>query len=359
MRRPQTVFFGELLLRLDTRGFERFVQAREFTTSYTGAEANVAVAMAQWGLDTHLVSAVPANEIGDACVNAFRAYGVGTEGILRCGSRLGLFYLETGSAQRASKVVYDRAHSAFSELVPGCIPWDEWFAGKDWFHLSGTSPALTRNGADLAVEACERAQACGLKVSMDVNYRASLWRWDAPQSPGRLAGQTLRRILPHVNLLIANWGQAQDVFGMRVAEADGTEPGPERQPEIARRLAAESDRIERVALTMRESLSASRNRFGAMLYDRASDTCRYAPEAADGTYCPYDLDAIVDRVGSGDGFAAGLLRGLLLEQDLQTTLAFAVAVACLKHTVPKDFALVSVAEAEALMRGDGKGRIVR
>jgi 2-dehydro-3-deoxygluconokinase len=349
------VFFGELLMRLETRPNERFVQAREFVARYTGAEANAAVSLQLWGVDTHLVSAVPPTEIGDACVNTFRAFGVDTGAVLRTGPRLGAFYLELGTAQRPSRVIYDRGGSSFGALQPGDVPWDDVFAGKDWLHLSGTAPALTRGTADLTVEACERARANGLRVSIDLNFRRALWRWDPDSAPAELAGRTIRGILPFVNLLIGNSGQAADVLGIRLSDG---EPTVEEHPEIARRIAAESDAIESVALTLRESVSASHNRWGAMLYDVASDRATFAP-TADGRYSPYEITPIVDRVGAGDSFAAGLIRGALLGHGPDETLAFAAAASCLKHTVPGDLNLVSVSEVESLTHGDASGRIVR
>jgi 2-dehydro-3-deoxygluconokinase len=354
-KRAQVVFFGELLMRLETRRFERLVQAREFAVGYTGAEANAAVSLQGWGVDTHLVSAVPPTQIGVACVNAFRAFGVNVAPVVRRGRRLGTFYLEAGSAQRPSRVIYDRADSAITELRPGDVPWDAIFAGKHWFHLSGTAPALARETADVVVEACERARANGLKVSIDLNFRSALWRWDAGSTPAELAGRTIRRILPFVNLLIANAGQAADVLGIRLGEGEAT---PAEHPEIARRMAAESDAIEAVALTLRESESASHNRWGAMLYEVDADRSTFAP-TVDGRYSPYEITPIIDRVGAGDSFAAGLIRGMLLGHRAGETLAFAVAASCLKHSIPGDLNLVSVSEVESLMRGDASGRIVR
>lgn len=353
----KAVFFGELLMRLETKGFKRFVQAREFDAYYTGAEANAAVALQSWGVDTYLVSAVPSHEMGDACINTFRAFGVNTDSVLRRGNRLGTFYLEQGAAQRASKVIYDRAHSSFAELQPGKIPWNTIFREKDWFHVSGTGPALTRDTADAVAEACEQAQACGVRVSMDLNFRSSLWQWDPDSSPTELAGRTIRSILSHVNLIIANWGQASDVLGIRMSTDSGV-PTPDQHSDIARRIAAESENIEAVALTMRESVSASRCRWGAMLYIKDTDTSLFSPEA-NGLYTPYEIMPIVDRVGSGDSFAAGLIRGYLLEKDMQEMLDFAVAVSCLKHSIPGDFTIISETEAEELMKGDRSGRIRR
>ncbi len=359
---PKAVFFGEVLMRLQARHFERFLQARSFSAGYTGAEANAAVSLENWGVDTYLVSAVPPNDIGDACINTFRSFGIDTKHVIRQGDRLGTYYLESGVDQRPSKVIYDRAHSAFSELRPGQIPWDEILRDKEWLHVSGTCLALTANTTEATLEACERAQANNVKVSFDPNFRSTLWRWDLNLSPHELATRSIRQILPHVNVLLANWGQAADVFGIRVDQPSGPggTPGLEQHALIARRIAAESKSIDAVALTLRESLSAHHNRFSAMVYDVGSDRVVQAPQASDNAGQPaYTLSSIVDRVGSGDTFAAGLIRGMLLKLDLQETLDFATAAGCLKHTIPGDFGLVSIEEVEALMKGDGAGRIKR
>jgi 2-dehydro-3-deoxygluconokinase len=357
-RSLEAIFFGEVLLRLDTRGHERFLQARELRVSYTGAEANVAVALDGSGIRTHLVSAVPPGEIGDACLNAFRAHGVDTGEVLRTGSRLGLFYLETGAAQRASKVIYDRAHSAFAELEPGRVPWDEILPGKDWFHLSGTSMALTRNAAEASIEACERARAHGLRVSLDLNFRSSLWRWDPAKPPADLAGEVLRRVLPQVDVIITNVGQAADVLGIRADSSAAELPAPELCARTARRIAAEFEAASLVAMTMREIVAAGHNRWGAMLHDARGGRDYFAP-LEQGRYQPHEITAIVDRVGAGDSFAAELIRGMLLAVELQRTLELAVAASCLKHSIPGDFNLVSRAEIEALADGRSSGHIQR
>ena len=351
------VCFGELLLRLETKNHERLVQAREFLISYTAAEANVAVSLQHFGIPAWLVSAVPPNEIGDACINAFRAYGVNTVHVLRIGSRLGTYYLEPGAAQRPGKIIYDRAHSAITELRPGQVPWDAIFEGKDWFHVSGTSLALTRDVAEVCEEACERARANGVRVSFDINFRSTLWRWDPALSPTELAGKTVRGILPYVDLLITNAVQARDILGI-ASEDDPNGLCTGTYIDIARRIAGESEQIGSVALTRRESVSASHNRWGAALYDRAKDRIAFAP-IVDDRYEPYEIAPMVDRIGAGDAFTAGLIRGILGENPLEDTVAFAVAASCLKHSIPRDFNLVSEREVEALVKGGASGHIHR
>lgn len=353
----RAVFFGDLLMRLEPPGFSRFGQAREFRAAYTGAEANTAVSLQTWGIQTALVSVVPDNALGQACVNTFRSFGIHTDAILRRGRRLGIMFLENGAAQRPSSVIYDRDNTAFSELQPGDIDWDTIFTDANWFHLTGTATALTKNAAAAAVEACEKARAAGVPVSMDLNFRSNLWQWE-PGTPAReLAGRIMRDVLPNVTVLIANWGQAADIFGIRLHK-EGSEPGPDTHPEIARRMAAECPNVTTIGLTLRKSLSASHNRWGAMLYDVKNDRAIFAP-LEDGAYAPYDITPIVDRVGGGDSFSAGLIHGLILERSAEQTLNFAVAASCLKHSIPGDVNRVSAAEVEALMHGDGSGRIKR
>ncbi len=353
----KAVFFGDLLMRLEPPGFERFSQTREFRAAYTGAEANTAVSLQTWGIQTALVSAVPDNALGQACVNTFRSFGIHTDAILRRGRRLGIMFLENGAAQRPSSVIYDRENTAFTELQPGDIDWDQVFTDADWFHLTGTATALTENTAAVAVDACKRARAADVPVSLDLNFRSNLWQWE-PGTPAReLAGRLMKDLLPNVTVLIANWGQAADIFGIRLHD-EGCEPGPDVHPEIARKMAAECPNVQTIALTLRESLSASRNRWGAMLYDCSSSEVIFAP-LEDGAYAPYDITPIVDRVGGGDSFSAGLIHGLILGRLPEEILNFAVAASCLKHSIPGDFNRVSASEVEALMRGDGSGRIKR
>jgi 2-dehydro-3-deoxygluconokinase len=360
--KPGTVvFFGELLMSLAPRGFERLLTARELTVRYTGAEANAAVCLANWGFDCRLVSAVPPNEVGDACLNAFRQFGVGTDAVMRLGNRLGTLYLETGAAQRSSKVIYDRAHSAFSELKPGMVDWEGAFAGSDWFHVSGTAPALGAALAELVVEGCARARAAGLRVSMDLNFRSQLWRWEEGTPPCELAARVVRRILPHVDLVVANEGQARDVLGLDIdgLPAVGDDARLAARAQLARRAAEACPAAHVVALTVRETISSSHCRWGAVMYDAETDRTVFAPTGPAGEYAPYEITPVVDRVGAGDSFTAGLIRGTLLGEDPRDALAFALAASCLKHSIPGDLDLVSQGEVRALLDGASMGMIVR
>lgn len=357
----RAVFFGELLMSLVPPGMERLVAARELVVRYTGAEANAAVCLQNWGVDARLVSAVPPGDIGDACINAFRRFGVDTGTVLRRGSRLGVLYMEAGAAQRSTKVIYDRAHSAFSELGPGDVRWDEALAGADCFHVSGTAPALSANLAELVIEGCARARDAGLRVSMDLNFRSQLWRWDEGTPPRELAARVVKRILPCVDLVIANEGQARDVLGI---EVEGLPPvredsGLAARCDLARRVAAECPAARAVAFTVRETLSSSHCRWGALLYDVEKDRAIIAPAGEGGEYAPYEITPIVDRVGAGDSFAAGLIRGLLRGEGFESTLDFAVAASCLKHSIPGDLNLVSESEVRALLDGGSLGMILR
>ena len=354
------VCFGELLMRLATRNFERLIQADEFSVAYTGAEANVAVSLAQFGVETFLVSRVPPTEIGDACINFIRRFGVHTDFVVRGGSRLGLFFLETGAAQRPAQVIYDRAHSAITELRPGTVTWGEIFSSKDWFHLSGTAPALSRNTAEVVLEACQSAQSHGVKISVDLNYRRKLWQWDGDLGPRELAERTVRILLPHVDVLIANEEDLSEVLGIRAGETDVGRGYLDihRYPDVARQVARQFPRLTHVAITLRESISASQNNWGAMLYDVRADKVAFAPEQ-NGHYEPYRITHIVDRVGAGDSFSAGLLFGFLSDMTQEDTVAFAAAASCLKHSIPGDFNLVSEEEVLRLLKGDSSGRVQR
>jgi 2-dehydro-3-deoxygluconokinase len=341
-RTKQAVFFGELLMRLGTKRFERFVQATEFEVGYTGAEANAAVSVANFGLDSFVVSAVPNTEIGQACVNKIREFGVNTDHVLRRGGRLGTFYLETGASQRPSKVIYDRAGSSITELKPGDIPWDTVFEGKDWFHWSGTAPALSDSMAEVTAEACEAAKKHGLTVSCDLNYRAKLW---SPEKARRI----MTGLVKHVDVLIGNEEDTALVLGV---EAEGVDVhsgslDSDRYAEVARLLHARFG-FRYVATTLRKSISASENGWSCLL--------------SDGKDCwlsrSYTM-RIVDRVGGGDSFSGGLIYALLSAMGGKEAIEFAAAASCLKHSIHGDLNHVFVAEVMALVGGSGSGRIER
>ena len=336
------VFFGELLLRLGTKRYERFIQAREFDVAYTGAEANCAVSLAHFGLGAYVVSVVPGTEIGDACINFIRQFGVNTDFVLRGGKRLGTYYLETGAAQRASKVIYDRAGSAITELRPGTVDWDAVFAGKQWFHWSGTAPALSDSMAATTREACEAARKHGLTVSCDLNYRRKLW---TPEK----ARTVMTELMKYVDVLIGNEEDSAIVLGVEAKGVDVAQGSldAERYKEVAAELHRRFG-FKYVATTLRESISASENGWSCLL--------------SDGTQCHISRKYriwIVDRVGGGDSFSAGLIYALLTGMNCQQAVEFGAAASCLKHSIHGDFNHVSKDEVLALVGGSGAGRIQR
>ncbi|MCL5102878.1 MAG: sugar kinase [Armatimonadetes bacterium] len=337
------VAFGELLMRLSPKGFERFVQADEFEVKYTGAEANAAVSVVNYGMEAYAVSKVPHNDIGQACINYLKRFGVNTDFIARGGERLGVFYLETGAAQRASKVIYDRAHSAIRESKPGDYDWEAICAGKDWFHFSGTAPALGENVVRVLEDGLKVAKKHGVMVSVDLNYRAKLW---SPEEANRV----MARLMEYVDVLIGNEEDAEKVFGIKAEGSDVTKGTlvADSYKQVAARLAKKFD-LKYVATTLRESISASANNWGGLLYDGRK---HYLSGK-------YEINPIIDRVGGGDSFTGGLIYGMLSGFDPQKCVEFAVAASCLKHSIPGDFNLASVKEVETLMGGDASGRVQR
>ncbi len=336
------VTFGELMLRLTPPAGRRICQATSLDASFGGAEANVAVALAQWGVPSRFVTAVPDQPLGSAALNALRAHGVDTTCILRQGRRLGLYYLEQGAAQRPAQVIYDRTNSALAELPPGQIDWPTVFRGAGWLHCSGITPALSPSAAEHMRLALEHARRAGLTVSFDLNYRAKLW-------PPEHAREVVTELLPAVDILIGNEEDAAQVFGLHAAGANiaAGQLDPAAYREIAGELRARFN-LKLVAITLRENISASDNRWSACLHDGREFHLSRA----------YPIH-VVDRVGAGDAFAAGLIYALRAGRSAPAALEFAVAASCLKHTVPGDFNLVSVAEVEALAAGAGAGRIDR
>jgi 2-dehydro-3-deoxygluconokinase len=334
----RVVTFGELLLSLSTRGHHRLVQAEEFSARYTGAEANAAVSLAQFGVETFVVSKVPAHEIGQACLNALRRFGVNTDHVVRGGDRLGLLYVEPGASQRPTKVIYDRAPSSFRQIRPEELDWNRILAGKDWFHFSGTAPALSQPVVEALTAGLTTARQLRLRVSCDCNYRSKLWSKAE-------AGKTLTPLLEFVNVLICGKDDPREIFGLSPPEAATADDGGDRRmAELLRRRF----KLDDVAMTFREGVSASVNRWAAML-------CH------DGGVChsrQYEIQ-IVDRVGGGDAFAAGLIFSLLSEFPPQRVIDFAAAAACLKHSIPGDFNLASRDEVEQLLAGDPAGRVRR
>lgn len=338
----RVITFGEIMLRLNPEGYQRFVQAEKFEASYAGGEANVAVSLANYGIDAAFVSKVPVHEIGQCAVNALRRYGVDTSLMIRGGLRLGLYYVEKGASQRPSKVIYDRADSAIALSKAEEYDWDAIFADADWFHWTGITPALGGELPLICLEACQAAKKRGVKISCDLNYRKKLWTTEE-------AGKAMGQLMPYVDVCIANEEDAKDVFGIEAEDTDidAGKLNHEGYISVARQI-CERFGCEKVAITLRGSISANDNDWAAMLY---TDGQAY--------FSPTYRVHIVDRVGGGDSFGGGLIYSLLNEKTPQESINFAVAASCLKHTIEHDFNLVSVQEVESLAKGNASGRVQR
>jgi len=338
----KVVTFGEIMLRLAPEGHYRILQADNFEATYGGAEANVAVSLANFGIDARFVSKLPAHAVGQAAVNSLRRFGVDTSMITRGGDRVGIYFMERGASQRGSLVVYDRAHSSISEALPSDFDWDRIFDGADWFHFTGITPALGENVAKICIEACRAAKERGITISCDLNYRKKLWTRDEARA-------TMSEVVKYVDVCIANEEDAADVFGICAPDTNITGGKLDRDgyKYVAKELA---DRFGfgTVAITLRSSISASDNGWAAMLYE-------------DGEYyfSKDYLIHIVDRVGGGDSFGAGLIYGSVCGFAPQEKLEFAVAASCLKQTIEGDFNCVTVDEVKKLAGGDGSGRVSR
>ena len=363
MRRIIT--FGEIMARLAPPGHLRFLQSMpgNLEVTFAGSEANVAASLCMLGAEASFVSAIPHNPIGQACINVLRGLGVDTRHVLQSKvGRMGLYFLETGANQRPSNVIYDRDGSSISLTDADEYPWKDIFDGSGWFHVSGITPAISRLAAEAALAAVESAKQAGVTVCCDLNFRKKLWRWDPATAPRDLAAKTMRRILPHVDVVIANEEDCVDILGIRAGDTD-IEAGKlqcDRYPDVARQVVEQFPNVGNVAITLRESLSATHNNWGAMLYCAEVDNAFFAP-MQDGIYTPYQIKSIVDRVGGGDSFAAGLIYALATE-DLkkpQTALDFAVAASCLAHSIKGDFNFSTRQEVEKLMKGSGSGRVSR
>lgn len=338
----KVVTFGEVMLRLAPEGYYRFLQADTFGATFGGGEANVAVSLANYGINAAFVTKLPTHEIGQMAVNSLRKYGVDTSLITRGGDRVGIYYLEKGASQRPSKVIYDRAYSAISLADTSDFNWESIFEGVDWFHFTGITPALGDNVADICLEAVKAAKKHGVKVSCDLNYRKKLWTREK-------ACEVMGKLMPYVNVCIANEEDASDVFGIKAANTDVTkgEVNKEGYKDVAKQL---KDRFgfDYVAITLRSSISANDNDWAAMLYN------------GDGYYFSKQYRMhIVDRVGGGDSFGGGLIYAMLNGYAPQDTIEFAVAASCLKHSVEGDYNMVSVAEVKNLAGGDSSGRVQR
>lgn len=338
----KVVTFGEIMLRLAPEGYYRFVQAESYGATYGGGEANVAVSLANYGMDASFVTKLPAHEIGQAGINSLRRFGVDTTDIVRGGDRVGIYYLEKGASQRPSKVIYDRAGSSIATATTEDFDWDKIFDGADWFHFTGITPALGDNVAAICLEACKSAKAKGITVSCDLNYRNKLWSKEK-------AGQVMGELCQYVDVCISNEEDANDVFGIKAAGTDVTagQVNHEGYKDVAKQLA---DRFgfSKVAITLRTSLSANDNKWAAMLYD-----------GTDYYFSKQYLMHIVDRVGGGDSFGGGLIYSCLQDMAPQDIIEFAVAASCLKHSIEGDFNQVSVDEVKKLAGGDASGRVQR
>ena len=338
------VTFGEIMMRLNPEGCLRIVQSPKFEATYAGGEANVAVSLANFGMDAAFVTKVPAHEVGQCAVNELRRYGVDTRFIVRGGDRLGIYFCEKGASQRPSKVIYDRAGSAIALARPEDFDWDAIFDGADWFHWTGITPALGGALPEICMAACQAAKKRGVTISCDLNFRKKLWS-------SRQAGEVMGRLMPYVDLCIANEEDAKDVFGIEAAESDvnSGQLSHDGYIDVARQLTRRFG-CKKVAITLRGSRSASDNDWAGVLYDGALDKAVFST-----TYHIH----IVDRVGGGDSFGGGLIYALLNGYGGQRAIDFAVAASCLKHSIEHDFNLVTVDEVASLAAGNASGRVQR
>ena len=334
------------MLRLSTPGYLRFAQARQFEATFGGGEANVAVSLANYGIDAEFVTRFPDNDIARSCIRDLHAHGVSTAHCITGGERLGIYFLETGAVARASKVVYDRAHSSISTIEKGMIDWEKMFEGADWFHWTGITPAISQGAADVCLEAIQVANKLGITVSCDLNYRKNLWKY------GKKAGEVMPALVEGCDIILGNEEDADKVFGIKPegfeVEATGGQIDQKRFQSVGEQLMARFPRAKKVIITLRGSINANHNTWGGVLWN---GTTLYQSRR-------YDITHIVDRVGGGDSFMGGLIYGLLNFDD-QKALDFAVAASCLKHTIFGDFNEVTLAEVENLLKGDGSGRVSR
>ncbi len=340
------ITFGEIMLRLATPEHQRFSQTTAFCASYGGGEANVAVSLANFGLTTEFVTRLPQNDLGQSVLMELRKHNVGTNYIVMGGERLGIYFLETGSVARPSKVLYDRAHSSIADIEPGMINWDTVFKNAGWFHWTGITPAISKGAADVCLEAVKSAKKKGIIVSCDLNFRKNLWKW------GKSASEVMPELVADCDIILGNEEDAEKVFGIRSSETNithGKVTGADFEP-VCRQLKDKFPRSGKIIISLRGSINADHNTWSGVLFDGTK--LFDAPV--------YQITHIVDRVGGGDSFMGGLIYGLITYTgDDQKALNFAVAASCLKHTIHGDFNLVTVSEVEQLMKGDASGRVVR
>jgi 2-dehydro-3-deoxygluconokinase len=346
MKNLKVMTFGEIMLRLSPPNYQRFIQARLFDAIYGGGEANVAVSLVNYGWDVEFLTRLPKNDLGDACINFLRQFGVGIDKIVRGGERIGIYFLEKGASIRSSKVIYDRAHSSIATAEKNMFNWEKIFEKVDWFHWTGITPAISQNLADICLDAVKIAKKKGITVSCDLNYRSKLWKY------GKKPIDVMGDLVKYCDVAIGNEEDAEKCLGIAAHNTDVTsgELDPENYRYVVEELMLQYPNLEKVAITLRGSLSASHNTWSGLLYD--GNAMFVAPT--------FDIDFIVDRVGGGDSFNAGLIYGLnKYSNNLQKALNFAAAASCLKHSIEGDFNLVSVEEVEKLMEGNISGRISR
>lgn len=340
----RVVTFGEIMLRLKSPGFERLFQSPVLEATFGGGEANVAVSLANFGLDAAFATVLPANPVGDACLSALRSLGVDTSLVVRDGDRVGTYFLETGANQRPSVVVYDRGGSSIATAAPGCFNWVQAFSGAGWFHITGITPAISASASELSLEAVQAAKTAGLTVSCDLNYRGKLWKY------GKKAPEVMRDLVHYVDYAIANEEDCQKSLGVSVdVDVQSGTLSSEAYELLTAKVLQEFPNLQAIAITLRESRSADTNGWSACLRDRDGFTMSSR----------YEITDIVDRVGGGDAFAAGLIYGLLTFDSRLDALEFATAASCLKHSIPGDFNRVNAGEVLALVRGGGSGRVQR
>ncbi|KAA6320848.1 2-dehydro-3-deoxygluconokinase [termite gut metagenome] len=342
------ITLGEIMLRLATSDYLRFSQATEFNATFGGGEANVAVSLANYGLETEFVTRLPKNDIAQSCVMNLRSHNVGTNKIIYGGERLGIYFLETGAVARASKVVYDRSNSSISTLEPGMIDWKEIFKDACWFHWTGITSALSQGAADVCLEAIKAANSAGVTVSCDLNYRKNLWKY------GKSASEIMPALVEGCDIILGNEEDCEKVFGIKPESFDVTATGGEVNAaefeSVCAQMIKRFPRCKKMIVTLRGAINANHNTWVGVLYSDGSLKISQR----------YDITHIVDRVGGGDSFMGGLIYGLITyPSDDQKALEFAVAASCLKHTIYGDFNLVTVAEVENLIKGDGSGRVSR
>jgi 2-dehydro-3-deoxygluconokinase len=342
----KVVTFGEIMLRLNPPGYQRFGQARSFDIAFGGGEANVSASLAGFGMATDFVTRLPKNDLGDACVAYLRSTGVGTAKIIRGGNRIGIYFLEDGAVQRGSKVIYDRDGSAIAAIKKGMIDWKAVFADADWFHWTGITPAVSESLYEVCLEGIQKAKEMGLMVSCDLNYRAKLWQW------GKKAQEVMPGMVRHCDIAVGNEEDADKVFGIKAPDTDvvAGRVDAEKFAAVAEGLKEAFPNLKLIGITLRGSISASHNTWSGILYDGGR---LYTGPV-------FNITDIVDRVGGGDAFVGGLIYGLrTYDRDLQKALDFAIAASCLKHSVVGDFNMVSVEEVEKIMAGETSGRVSR